>query len=176
MRGFIPPHVFNSTLQSLTLVDKLPTDLAKRILAKKCLWLVRVSTADIGKMHIAELTGRFNPEAQGLDIVELAAIFANIPEKFSNDDAKGSKEKWRLSIEECLKSFYTQMKANTLAKLKLRNPVYKNLQAFFTPEEAYHLMHVTSGNDAFNKRESFRLITKRQQSETRKSMTVRPDF
>jgi hypothetical protein len=168
MRGFVPPHIFNSTLQSLTLVDKMPTDIAKRIIAKKCLWLVRISTSDISKMHIAELTGRFNPEAQGLDVVELAAIFAMIPEKFNNDDAKGSKEKWRLSIEECLKSFYTQNKNGTLAKLKQRNPAYKNLEPFFTQEEVYHSMHVTLGSEAFNPRASFRLINKRQ-SVTRKS-------
>ena len=84
MRGIIPPHIFNSTLNTLTQHDNLPAELAKRLLAKKCLWLVRVSTVDISKMHIAELQGRFNPEAQGLDIVEMAAIFANTPAKFMN--------------------------------------------------------------------------------------------
>lgn len=188
MRAFVPPHIFNSTVQSLTVNDKLPVDLAKRIFSKRCLWLVRVSTADISKMHIAELIGRFNPEGQGLDIIEMGAIFAMVPVKFLNDDAKGSKEKWRMSLEENLKSFYTQMKANTLAKLKLRNPVYKGLTGFYTPDEVYHTMHVTSGNDAFNPRQSFRAIRKEKiderkataatqgKEDTRASFLGRPDF
>jgi len=188
MRGFVPPHIFNSTVQSLTVNDKLPVDLAKRIFSKRCLWLVRVSTADISKMHIAELIGRFNPEGQGLDIIEMGAIFAMVPLKFLNDDAKGSKEKWRMSLEENLKSFYTQMKANTLAKLKLRNPVYKGLTGFYTPDEVYHSMHVTSGNDAFNPRLSFRNIRREKiderkataaskgKEDQRASFLGRPDF
>lgn len=171
MRGFVPPHIFNSTMQSLTQVDKLPNDLAKRIMAKKCLWLVRISTNDIGKMHIAELQGRFNPEAQGLDIIELAAVFASVPAKFMNDDAKGSKEKWRLSLEESLKTAYTQMKNNTLAKLKVRNPAYKNLQPLFSQEEVYHVMHVVESKDLGNPRQSFRMLTRRKSVTRKMSMS-----
>lgn len=162
MRGFIPPHVFQSTLQTLTVNDGLPAELAKRIFAKRCLWLIRISTADISKMHIAELQGRFNPEAQGLDIIELAAIFANIPQKFTNDDAKGGKEKWRLSIEECVKSYYSQNEKGTLAKLKQRNPAYKGLEPVFSKDEVYHTMHVTKSEDTYNPRASYRMIKREQ--------------
>jgi hypothetical protein len=90
MRGFIPPHVFDASAAHLE-KEGMSKDLVKRITTKKCLWLIRCSSHDIGKMHIAELMGRFNPEAQGLDIVETAALYAIIPSKFANDDANGSK-------------------------------------------------------------------------------------
>ncbi len=49
-------------------------DLCKRLFTKKCLWLLRMSPADIGKLHVADLSNRFGVSGQGLDIVELAAV------------------------------------------------------------------------------------------------------
>lgn len=170
MRGFIPPHIFNSTQQTLTTNDGVSLDLAKRILSKKCLWLIRVSVTDINKMHVAELQGRFNHEAQGLDLIELAAIFASVPPKFLNDDAKGSKEKWRASLEDSLKQYYMQHQKGTLPKLKQRNPAYKGLQPLFTQDELNHSMNVTSSQGAFNSRASFRLLNKRHQASSRRSL------
>ena len=42
MRGFVPPHIFSASLVSLTDTDGLSQPLAKRLLTKKCLWLVRM--------------------------------------------------------------------------------------------------------------------------------------
>lgn len=157
MRGFIPSDIFSSSLNALT-KDGISLDLAKRIMSKKCLWLVRVSTKDISRMHVAELQGRFNSEAQGLDIVELAAIFAMVPEKFLNDDAYGRKERWRKSLEETLKTYYSQMKNKSLPKLKLRHTVYKDKAPVYSKDvDGLHDMNTTVG-DAFGVRSSLRRI------------------
>ena len=63
-RGYVPPHIFSATVQTLTQHDGLPQNIAKRLIAKKCLWLVRISTEDIGKIHTADLQNRFNPQGQ----------------------------------------------------------------------------------------------------------------
>eukprot|EP01035_Chromulina_nebulosa_P022269 gene22269-28840_t len=76
MRGFVPPHIFTTSLAFLVDEDGLSEPLAKRMLSKECLWLVRMDPEDIQKLSDADLMDRFNPLDQQLDIVELAAVFA----------------------------------------------------------------------------------------------------
>lgn len=124
MRGFVPGHIFEASLQSLKEVDGLNVELAKRLLSKKCLWLVRMCVVDIERVHEVDLMGRFNPIAQNLDIVELAAIFASVPEKFLNDPT-GRKAQWRLNLENALREMDKQRKTGALVGAKARNPCYK---------------------------------------------------
>lgn len=124
MRGYVPAHVFDATLPTLTQEDGLTLELAKRILAKKCLWLVRMRVVDIERVHEADLMGRFNPIAQNLDIVELAAIFAAVPEKFLNDPS-GRKAQWRQNLENALREMDKQRQTNSLPPSRARNPAYK---------------------------------------------------
>jgi hypothetical protein len=58
MRGFVPPHIFSASLASLKDTDGLSEPLAKRLLNKKCLWLVRMDPEDILKLHEADLLNR----------------------------------------------------------------------------------------------------------------------
>lgn len=160
MRSYIPPFIFHATHKHLTEVDHMHAGIAKRILTKKCLWLVRLTKEDISKLHVVELsgrymhrvcmciylfihhihlfkthtssflllrllinnthkhthiihpyTGRFNPEAQGLDIVETAAIFCALPTAFTIADGEGKKERWRAGVEQQVKEMLKQMKA-----------------------------------------------------------------
>jgi hypothetical protein len=112
MRGFVPPHIFSASLASLKDTDGLSEPLAKRLLSKTCLWLVRMNPEDIQKLHDADLFNRFgqlvtttifisfhqpaqpyltlpytrfNPQGQGLDVVELTAVYACLPAKFLDD-------------------------------------------------------------------------------------------
>lgn len=124
MRGFVPPHIAESTLETLTEKDGLTLELAKRLLTKKCLWLVRMRVVDIERVHEVDLMGRFNPIAQGLDIVELAAIFASVPEKFVFDP-RGRKAQWRLNLENALREMDRQRQTNSLPASKARCPCYK---------------------------------------------------
>lgn len=92
----------------------MKTLLAKRLFNKKCLWLIRVYT---------ELSGRFNPIQQNLDIVELSSIYAILPSKF-NFDSNGKKEAWRKSVEDNLKRQFDLFKSGKMSNSQLRNVAY----------------------------------------------------
>lgn len=158
MRGFIPPTIFSASVGSLKAECRYSQDLAKRLFTKKCLWLVRVMPSDIEKMHIAELQGRFNPQAQGLDIVELAAVFAAIPINFGKDHKK---EAWRLSLEKQLKDFDSDKQKGKLVGAKLRHSAYKNQTPLFGENEQMHTMQAVSSEDAFKPRDSFKHYSSR---------------
>jgi hypothetical protein len=104
---------------------------------KKCLMLVRLAKEDISKMHIAELSGRFNPSAQGLDIVEMAAIFYALPDCFLNDH-DGEKEQWKQSVEDSFKKMYAQRLSNSLPKNVARFRGYASEVPFFEDDDKFH--------------------------------------
>ncbi|RYH29170.1 hypothetical protein EON65_09450 [archaeon] len=137
MRGFVPPHIFHSSFATLTEKEGMHVDLAKRMLTKKCLWLVRLDTNSIDKIHEVELMGRFNCEAQGLDIVELSAIYASLPVQFSCDP-NGKKSQWKNMLEQSLKKVDMDQKARALAMSKQRNPVYNKQQPMYADREELH--------------------------------------
>ena len=58
MRGFVSPNIFSASLASLVGEDGISEPLAKRLINKKCLWLVRMDPEDIQKLHEADLMGR----------------------------------------------------------------------------------------------------------------------
>lgn len=124
MRGYVPAHIGEATLNSLQEQDGLTLELAKRLLSKKCLWLVRMRVVDIERIHEVDLNGRFNPIAQGLDIVELAAIYAAVPEKFVQDPT-GKKNQWRQNLENALREMDKQRQTKQLPASKARAPCYK---------------------------------------------------
>jgi hypothetical protein len=124
MRGYVPAHIAESTLQSLQEKDGLHVDLAKRLLTKKCLWLVRMCVVDIERIHEVDLLGPLNPIAQGLDIVELAAVYASVPEKFVHD-ASGRKAQWRENLENALREMDKLRQTSGLPAPKARNACYK---------------------------------------------------
>jgi hypothetical protein len=74
MRLFVPVGIASMTLQDLESAG-LSKALAKRIMAKRCFWLIRMSQSDIAKVHVADLTGKYSAEAQSLNVIEMAAIY-----------------------------------------------------------------------------------------------------
>jgi hypothetical protein len=98
MRGYVPPFIFTTTKVALMQEWGVGAELAKRLIEKKCLWLLRMNEDSIKKLHAADLMGRYTYEAQGLDIVEIAALYAAIPAKFGND-ASGKKQLWQSKLE-----------------------------------------------------------------------------
>lgn len=73
-------------------------------------------------MHEADLLNKFNPLSQGLDIVEIAAIYAQLPPKFLVDPS-GKKERFRESIIAHLKELLAKKEAGTLSRTQKRNPL-----------------------------------------------------
>jgi tetratricopeptide (TPR) repeat protein len=98
IKSLVPPEiVLSCTL--VMLESQLPKPLAKRIWLKKALWLTRISPTKISKLHIADLQSKYSP--QGLDEVELRAVYHALPQTFEND-GKGEKVAWKNSILESL--------------------------------------------------------------------------
>jgi hypothetical protein len=60
---------------------------------------------------------------QQLDVTELRAVMACLPEVFENDP-NGEKSTWRSNTLEAIRATLTQAEAGTLPKNKLRNKLY----------------------------------------------------
>jgi hypothetical protein len=107
MRAYVPVSIYKSTVSSLIQESGYSEVLAKRLINKKCLWLVRMAREDIAKIHPSDLNGKFNPIAQGLDAVEIGALLGAFPEKF-NSDPDGRKQTLRVTLEQSLKTVWKQ--------------------------------------------------------------------
>lgn len=83
-----------SSLDSLV-ARGLPTTLARRLLQKKVLWFVRMHELDIQRLHYVDLIGKFS--SHGLDLRELRAVWAALPNKFENDP-QGEKRRWKQEL------------------------------------------------------------------------------
>lgn len=92
-RTFIPVNIFDSSFDDLCKIGLSP-ELARRILGKPCLWLTRMSKAELSKLHEYDLIGRYNSTQQHLDIIETAAVYATLPDTFKND-TMGKKAEWK---------------------------------------------------------------------------------
>jgi tetratricopeptide (TPR) repeat protein len=98
IKSLVPPSIIVSyTLQMLE--EALPSAIAKRVWSKKALWLTRISPSRISRLHIADLQTKYS--TQGLDEIELRAVFAALPVTFEND-GKGDKAAWRDSVLQSL--------------------------------------------------------------------------
>ena len=153
MRGFISPHVFTMSKSDIQ-KDGLPSALVKRIQSKRCLWLIRMDPAAIAKLHEASLIGQYSTQAQNLDIIEVAAILACVPDKFSND-ASGRKRMWRDQLQGTLKEFVTLDRKKMLAGEKKRCSVYTNVTRFYQHNAELYDPAVIKSNDVFAPRRSF---------------------
>eukprot|EP01038_Epipyxis_sp_PR26KG_P010063 gene10063-13523_t len=126
MRSFVPVEVFSCNKETLFSIG-ISKEISKRILQKQCLWLVRMSTAEIARLHLYDLLGRYNSAGQNLDIIETAAVFASLPDHFSFDD-DGKKKEWRDQMEMNLKKMLSDHENGVLPEHKVRSPAYNGLQ------------------------------------------------
>jgi hypothetical protein len=155
MRGFVPVDI--DTLSELELASRgMSTNLARRILTTRCLWLVRMTPDMIGKMHFADLIGAYSTEAKNLDVVELCAVLASLPDKFEAD-ANGKKEGVKQVLLREVKSRLIQKQAGTLSNLKLRARQYNNQVPLFADSEEMMEQKAVVG-DPFAERDSFKAL------------------
>ena len=158
MREFIPPNIFDCTMTTLQEDYGYSKALAKRLISKKCLRLVRMRPEDIMKLHEVELTGQYSHGGQVLDVVEKTALLAACPKKFEND-GRGVKKKYLLDLEENVKDMIHKAEAGSLSKQLLRHSAYTNQAGRFGANTEMHRPDVTSGADAFNPRTSYKLAS-----------------
>lgn len=158
-RTFVPLNVFESSAEDLVQLGLTP-ELAKRILQRQCLWLVRMSKAEIASLHESDLLGRYNSSAQHMDIIETAAIYIALPERFNGDEL-GRKAEWRDQTEENLRRMLQDNDNGQLPEGKLRNPAYDGLQ--FGPVEdvtSVRATNIVSGRHSHRPRRSFMEVCK----------------
>jgi hypothetical protein len=123
MQSYVSAGIFKHTISSLQIETGYSIGLCKRLLNKKCLWLWRYRMLDIDKMHEADLMHKYNPLGQGLDVIELAAVYSALPSKFRIDPT-GKKEKFRSSVEELLREMLKKKELGKLSKNMLHCPLY----------------------------------------------------
>lgn len=152
MRGFIPPHIFVLTKSDI-ISEGISEKLAKRLFQKKVLWLLRLESNKINSIHEVEFQTKYVFQAQGLDIVEIAAIYAILPIKFTND-LSGKKEKWRVSLEMLLKAMIRDYKLKTLPLNKVRHPFYELQDPVYLERKTLYEPELITGS-AFEPRYSF---------------------
>jgi hypothetical protein len=130
----VPPDVAKGSMAILE-ARGLPKAVARRVWEKKALWLVRIPPGVIAKTHVADLRSKYSP--QGLDIVELRAVFAAIPSEFEND-ADGGKAAWREALKNKLAEMCKKEAEKRLSKTEQRNSAVAAAAAeslaLFTPE------------------------------------------
>lgn len=125
-RSFIPVNIFDSTVEDLIALGLSP-ELAKRLLQRQCLWLVRMSRDEISRMHESDLLGRFNSLQQNLDIIETAAIYASLPDEYLSD-TRELKKGYKKSVEDNLRQMLMDNDNDELPDFKIRNPCYEGRQ------------------------------------------------
>jgi hypothetical protein len=158
MRPFVPVNIASMTLWDLEGAG-LSKSLAKRIMTKRCLWLIRMSQSDIGKMHVADLTSKYSTEAQNLDVIEMAAIYYWLLGVNFESDAGGRKVKVRDGLKRSLKE---KMGAVTSFEdlVKKRNAAYKNQAGPFTDLDTLCTQDVVSRDDALLTKLSVHRLTR----------------
>jgi len=136
MQGYIPSYVFSAS-KSILLADGLSTAFVKRLMTKKCLWLVRLEPEDISKLHVAELQSKYSVVGNCLDLVELIAIYAALPHKFMND-FDGKKINWFESVETAVRDSLSMHESGRLTKDKQRHSVYDGLPRLYSSDTSLH--------------------------------------
>lgn len=121
MRGIVPPDVTSTNL-SLMLRQGLPPLVAKRVWTCGALWLICMHSADIAKIHIADLRSRY--ATVGLDIVEMRAIWNILPKWSLDDPVTQAKAEWRNNFKIKLDSLAWAEMDGTLTADEKRHPVY----------------------------------------------------
>jgi hypothetical protein len=112
-----------------------------------------MSQPDIAKMHVADLTGKYSPEAQNLDVIEMAAIYEWLIGVTFESDAVGKKRKVREALKRSLRE-----KMGIVASfdefVNKRNATHENQTGPFTDLGAVFSQEVVSSEDAFSPRMS----------------------
>ena len=121
MRCIVPVDVRQISATTME-AQGLPKKVAQRIWSKKILWFVCTHPDDIGKIHVADLRTKYS--YVGMDIVEMRAVYAALPEAFEND-GDGKKKEWRDAFRQKLEEFTLKEMNGRLTNPEKRNFAYK---------------------------------------------------
>jgi len=126
MTDIVPKEVLTGVSEPWLRSRGMSSALAKRVMQTKILQFLYMPKETIAKLHIADLSSRFIP--QGLDIVEVRAIYYVLPEHFELD-RDGRKKQWLEAYRQKLFTMTEKEKANTLTRPEERHPAYRGKES-----------------------------------------------
>ncbi len=138
MLSFVPPTISTESVESL-MTFGYSRQLAKRILSKKCLWLIRLKDTDFARLTAEELSGKYGYDSQGLDIKELASIYVSLPNDFDNDK-NGLKKKFKNELGSRIRDLYSKYESKTLRPDFVRSPAYGEFRGPWTDKVSRYSM------------------------------------
>jgi DNA-binding transcriptional MerR regulator len=145
MRTIVPPGARGVTVE--TLVKKgLPLEVARRVARNPALGLIGTHPDDIARMALSDLQ---QATTQGLDVIELRAVFAALPAQMANDDSKGSKATWVKEVQAGLQKLTKLEEACSLSPGRMRHRCYEVLaggQGPLDPEAPLEKVEVVSSS------------------------------
>ena len=126
MKRFLPPNIWTTSYQVFKEVAAhvMPEKLVQHLWANKVLWWTRLDPTLIAKIHIADLRSKYL--IVNLDVTEMRAVMACLPDAFENDP-NGEKAVWRANTLESIRGYLKQEAAKQLPKSRLRNQLYFNV-------------------------------------------------
>jgi len=99
-------------------------DCAKRLWQRKILSFIWMEPEEIDALHYSELDRKY--WSYGLDIVEMRAVYAQLPEGFSSDlDLDGKKTEWLRNFRDVLVDLSAEEQAGTLSDARARHACYR---------------------------------------------------
>jgi hypothetical protein len=125
MLSMIPDDATELSVDALVKKYGLPRELAKRIYETKILRLLTTPQGAIQKTHAVDLRDFSN---QGLDIVEMRAVYGCLPAIFDLD-GDGKKALWRQNFVNTLKDLVKKETNGKLTTHQQRHPAYANAEA-----------------------------------------------
>jgi len=160
IRRFVPHDIWEISFQTFSAsAENMPEKLIKHIWDNKILWWVRLQSKCIAKVHIADLRSKYI--FQNLDLTEMRAIMAVLPEQFENDP-NGEKEGWRTNILETIRAALKSEEKGTLNKEKIRGKLYFKggpLKGPYDPNLPLHEFFLTT-SDAFAPTPQFQMVSR----------------
>ncbi len=123
LRTFVPPDIVSSSVAKMT-SEGVPRIVAQRIWKFKVLQWARWHPDDVKKVHIADLQAKYSN--QGLDVQEMRAVWAEMPEVFDLD-SDGKKAQWRSFFSTKLRELTEKEAQGKLNRNELQAPAWKGL-------------------------------------------------
>ena len=103
---------------------RIKRECTKRLWQHKILSFIWMEPDEIDALHFTELDTKY--WSYGLDIVEMRAVYAQLPDKFSSElDLDGKKAQWLANFRDVLVDLSAEEQAGTLSDARTRHVCYR---------------------------------------------------
>ncbi|KAJ1459806.1 hypothetical protein M885DRAFT_613404 [Pelagophyceae sp. CCMP2097] len=134
-RSFLPPAALRRAKLQTLLDAGVSESVAKRLLRTPALWLTRCGSAFISTIHHSDLVHTYS--THGLDLTELRAVWAVLPQRFQHDH-RGEKANWKANVLQKLRDAVAKDADGTLTQSQRRHAAYAKAVPAFDAENVNH--------------------------------------